>query len=583
MSGLTRRAGDLAGMVNTRPKDVVLALVETLLAGPSDVETVVSCARALVCCGEARLAAGLAESLAGQGVARTAIAFELLMRLETQLGQRIEDPRRVGLEGHSEWANTYKYCGEDIIYPADLVDMLVVREGGGHRFVFLDRCRSCGRIGKLDPLSETVEHGRYLCPHCLARKDFSEEGLREAASRSYLNLLGKLEGRVDASSPDGAGLGDFMALTRALKPIVLVRYGCMRTTRIGHMAVQHEVYLAERDIGLRSTRTLDVFGWDDKVCNHRFLDMWRRTLPTSPLGQTLWRLFAASPGGGEHVIPGTRGLGRYGVDTYAALEQTPPHLRFTPAEESAAAAERTRMGLPEGAPYICFYARDPAYLAEIYPDIDCSYHDFRNADINNCLAAAQALVRKGYHALRMGSVVARPLETASPGIIDYATRYRSELMDIHLLAHCRFFLSGGSGIDAVATIFRKPIVYVNWIPLRHADTVQRNAVIIFKLLWSRAEKRFLTFREIFASELLSSFKQETYERHGLDVVENSPDEILDAALEMEARLDGTWEPQAGDEERQQRFWDYFKPICPGKRPAVRIGAAFLRKYPQLFD
>ena len=570
-------------MVNTRPRQVVRATVEALLTAPSDLATVAACAKALLCCGEAAAARGLLQSAINQGVSQTALDFELLMRLERLLGTRIEDPRRADHEGHSDWANAYAQAEEDIIYPADLVDMLVSREDGGHRFVFLDRCRSCGAVARFAPLVDALEHGRFLCPFCLARKDVTEEQLFQAASRGYLELLRKLENRLAGEAPTGPALDNFLDMTMALEPLVLVRYGCLRADRIGHLAIQPEVYLAEQDVGLRSTRILDIFGWSEKVCNHKLLDMWRRALRASPLGRALAERLANLPSGREHVIPGAYGLGRRGLDRHRSLGKTAPHLAFTPEEEAAAAAERRRMGLSEDTPYICFFARDSAYLARTIPEVDCSYHDFRDSDINAYLPAAKALTGQGYHALRMGSVVARSLASPVPRVIDYATHHRSELMDIHLLAHCRFFLSGGSGIDAVASIFRRPIVYVNWIPLLPAIDIQGNAVVVFKLLWSRAEKRFLRFPEMFTPELLTGYETGLYERLGLDVVDNSPEEIQDAALEMEARLDGSWVAQAGDDERQERFWSLFWPICPGRVPAARVGAAFLRQHARLLE
>jgi putative glycosyltransferase (TIGR04372 family) len=101
-------------------------------------------------------------------------------------------------------------------------------------------------------------------------------------------------------------------------------------------------------------------------------------------------------------------------------------------------------------------------------------------------------------------------------------------------------------------------------------------LIIPKRLFLDKERRFLSFREIVNSPFGSASTGEFFKRAGVELMENSPQEISAVALEMDERLKGTWREVPGDEELQQSFWKLFEPYGLNN-PGVRIGAEFLRQ------
>jgi hypothetical protein len=64
---------------------------------------------------------------------------------------------------------------------------------------------------------------------------------------------------------------------------------------------------------------------------------------------------------------------------------------------------------------------------------------------------------------------------------------------------------------------------------------------------------------------------------GLEGIENTPEEISAVTIEMDERLNGTWETTEEDEELQQKFWTLFGPNKL-KSSDLRIGAEFLRQH-----
>jgi putative glycosyltransferase (TIGR04372 family) len=183
----------------------------------------------------------------------------------------------------------------------------------------------------------------------------------------------------------------------------------------------------------------------------------------------------------------------------------------------------------------------------------------------------------------MGAVVKEALTTSNPKILDYATRGRTDFLDVYLSAKCAFFVSSGAGIDDVSRVFRRPLLFVNFVPLEYAHTWFPDGLFIPKKLWLTGESRFLRFREILESGIGRFLKSEEYERDGIEVIENTPEEILAAAVEMDERLKGTWETTEEDEELQRRFWSLFEGSELHGEIVSHIGAEYLREYRELLD
>ncbi len=181
----------------------------------------------------------------------------------------------------------------------------------------------------------------------------------------------------------------------------------------------------------------------------------------------------------------------------------------------------------------------------------------------------------------MGSHVEKKLPTLrNKKIIDYAANFRSDFGDIYLPAKCKFYLGCTAGIWRVPTLFNVPIAGANFAPfhtpLRAVD------IFIPKKIWSKKEKRFLTFSEVFDFELTKLYPtDDDYEKAGLLHVESTSEEILDLAKEMNERLNKKLKYTKKDTELQKKFHSLIKKTHPWYGTPARIGAKFLRKNKRL--
>jgi putative glycosyltransferase (TIGR04372 family) len=64
--------------------------------------------------------------------------------------------------------------------------------------------------------------------------------------------------------------------------------------------------------------------------------------------------------------------------------------------------------------------------------------------------------------------------------------------------------------------------------------------------------------EIIESGCGRFLRTELYEQMGIKLIENTPEEIRALAIEMEERLNGTWQTTNEDEELHHRFRSFLK-------------------------
>ena len=235
---------------------------------------------------------------------------------------------------------------------------------------------------------------------------------------------------------------------------------------------------------------------------------------------------------------------------------------------------------------LLFHSRDECYLEkkdrEFGQKIDRFYHNYRDCSINNYLMAAEFLARKGIYAIRIGEVIKDKLFVNNSKIIDYASRYRSDFGDIYLPAKCKFFLGNTAGLFCASLIFNIPVALANFIPIG-APPLSARDIFIPKKLWLTKYKRFLTFREIIEMGAHEWAYTQNYLDNGIEVIENTPEEILELAKEMDARIDGRWVETEEDIELQTKYKQLFTSGIHGFGFKSSIGSKFLKDNRNLLE
>jgi putative glycosyltransferase (TIGR04372 family) len=225
--------------------------------------------------------------------------------------------------------------------------------------------------------------------------------------------------------------------------------------------------------------------------------------------------------------------------------------------------------------------RDPAYKNTVASFRDWSYHNYRDSKIAAFEKAAVALAEAGYWIFRMGKYVQDPFQARHYRIIDYAsTPFRCDFLDIWLVANCHYAITTGTGLDEVCTVNRRSYLHVNQLPVGGIRSFN-SSIVQFKNLKWKSTGKYIGLREQIEIGVIYALRTHEYNDLGIEIVDNTPDEILEAVFEFDAWKRGVWNCNSEDIELQKEFWQIMKEWnmysnYHGKIQA-RVSNSFLRK------
>ena len=264
-------------------------------------------------------------------------------------------------------------------------------------------------------------------------------------------------------------------------------------------------------------------------------------------------------------------------------------LLFTEKEKEYGVSRLALMGVK--GKYVCFFARSQKYLNTIYHKDTIHPNDIcRNHSLKKFQLMVSRLMQQNIQSVRMGYLVDGKAEW--PGCIDYANHFRDEMMDFYTIAHGLFLVCGYTGLQLFATLFNKPIVTINAHLITFTGDIPvllnyHRDLILFKKLYNRRTKHFLTLREILKIE---EAMPNQYERmryllnHDYEFIENTPEEIWEITAEMLERVEGKCTQQDKlDQQLQQRYRNILMKSVkkPGREgiwyPEAMVGRSYLRQ------
>jgi putative glycosyltransferase (TIGR04372 family) len=365
-----------------------------------------------------------------------------------------------------------------------------------------------------------------------------------------------------------------------LKPFFWVRVGKLHHARIGHLALETDLFLRKRQLGIFPEGPFYCFLCDSRgVANRQLLTMFKRVMRIYES-----RVLVAFYDGMLPFLRRTPFYQPLGLknNEYFEFNNGEPSVSFTRDEIQRGRELLKNMNIDiDTENYVCVFARDNAFLENTMTYNDWSYHDRRNSNIDNFIEAIKFLIEKGLTVIRVGSVVNKPISFSHPRLIDYSvSEHQCEFLDIFLVGTCKFFLGASSGIGDVANPFNIPKLNVDMAEYGIVP-IGKNCLYIPKKHKFTKTGQYLHFKEAFGIKLkqYSANSQEL----GLEFEDNSPEDILQAAEEMFARLEGSFKYSISEEKLMQAFqelWSNSDIIC--RDVPTPIGIEWLKQNKDLY-
>ena len=220
-----------------------------------------------------------------------------------------------------------------------------------------------------------------------------------------------------------------------ISPFFLVRFKNLYSERIGHFAMNTELYLCEKKMKINTPKQnyIDLI-FCNNISNQHLLLMWKRKILIFPkwflynffiVNKFFSKFFNFAK---KHEIVDTAG----DRDIYDLLEKNKPNLNFTESEEKLGKNFLKKFNLKKNSKFVILAVRDNTYLENKYPNQDWSYHDIRNQKLDNFTLTINEIIKRGYYVFRVGGTAhSKKLNNYNHKVIDYThSKLRNDFLDI---------------------------------------------------------------------------------------------------------------------------------------------------------
>jgi len=341
--------------------------------------------------------------------------------------------------------------------------------------------------------------------------------------------------------------------------------------KIGHLA-QIEFYFKAMKLGFIPPYRLIIMCKNKKeIANNCLLDYWKEHIRVI-VSRRAYRRQALEAKILEvdiHLFEGTLTQPCLYHKQAAALawhqwefEKRPPLFSMKASHLERGRAALRQMGVPENAWFVALHIRESGFSDETGTSP-------RDASIENYLPAIQEINARGGWVIRVGDKGMKQVPQKT-GFLDYPhTPWKSDWMDVFLLAACRFFIGVASGPAGVPPLFGVPCVYTNWMPM--ADYPYHGKA----LLIHKTHRDSVSGQKAPYSRFVSMCTDYNLalKRTNLILEENTAEELREVVIEMLDHLDGTLPGDQENDQRQAQFRELAGIKSPYGRPS--LGRKFL--------
>jgi len=341
-----------------------------------------------------------------------------------------------------------------------------------------------------------------------------------------------------------------LVVLKLISPVVRFRLCLMAFHRFGHLALEPEQMLSNREIKSKLGQArnplpfiVDIWSLGPRQlqANRYLAKKWKMQIFTLPS----WIVDALFQAGAK--VPAlqleTPKLSIYGPNN--ALDHCASHLSFTNNEELQAQKDLAQMGIDSNKPFVCLVVRDSGHYASNGESESIGY-DLLNTDISTFELAAQGLAERGYQVIRMGAGSEKSMTLEHANVFDYAkSQNRSAFLDIYLAGKCSFAISTQTGPDCVSLVFRRPVCYIDIA--RYSQFFLGTNIAYWNPTALMKNGSRMTLQQVMDSGVALLKDPDDFEKQGIISVRSTPEVICQLAVEFAQMYETGFNQSANDE------------------------------------
>ena len=207
-------------------------------------------------------------------------------------------------------------------------------------------------------------------------------------------------------------------------------------------------------------------------------------------------------------------------------EHREPVIKLSHSIEARGLKILKRWGLASDAWFVIIHVREGDHRA---------HARLQNAEIETYFPMMREIERRGGWVIRMGSPLMTPLPKMR-NVIDYAHAVeRVDWMDVFLWARAKFSIATNSGGSEVPMCFGTPVIRTNYSSFGHCSFFEKSFMVP-KLYKLKSEKAPMSLQQALRTPI-PWCESTVHENIEFEIIDNSPQDLVDAAVEMFSRFD----------------------------------------------
>lgn len=234
-------------------------------------------------------------------------------------------------------------------------------------------------------------------------------------------------------------------------------------------------------------------------------------------------------------VPGLRRLRlnlEYSATEFEFFDNSRTPISLTESELEMTKSILLGNGWTEGQRIVCLCVRDDGFDRTRHNKSIVEELSYRNSEISLFSKSIEELARRGYFVVRMGRESKSRLEQSLANYYDYSSGdVYLEPVELGIFSLSEFTISTEFGVDELATLFRKPVILLNHLPVGQVRKSFLRPYSLPKQIIDSSSEEILKIYPLISRDLINLWGKSEYSRNNCNYKDNNDLEILNSVIE----------------------------------------------------